>query len=72
MSRTMKKILLGLALVSCAAFPQEAETPTHVAISVQTFNAVVNYLGNRPYIEVADMMDGIKQARYVNIEDKEE
>jgi hypothetical protein len=67
----MKKILLGLALVSCAAFPQEAETPTHVAINVQTFNALVNYLGNRPYIEVADIMEGIKQAQYVNIKEDE-
>jgi len=40
------------------------------ALTQETLNDVLTYLGNRPYFEVALLIDSIKNAQPVNIVEK--
>lgn len=45
------------------------ETPTHLAVEAELFQSIGLYLGRQPYVEVADLIDGLKHCHVVTLAD---
>ena len=75
----MKAALLIALLIALPAFatdlpPTEpAPEPTHIAVPVQVINAMLQTLQQRPYAEVANVIDAYRQsAQPITITTEEE
>jgi len=67
----MKKVLTVLLLVLSVSIMAEEELqpePTHVIVSIPDINLVLQYLGTRPYAEVAEVIARLQTAQLVNVQ----
>ena len=47
------------------------EAPKFFVVDASLLQATVNYLGSRPYSEVAGLIEGIKKSQPVNVEQRD-
>lgn len=62
-------VLLTISAVSRAEdlLEEQQPEPTHVVITINSVNQILQYLGTRPYAEVAGIIAGLQTAQLITV-----